>query len=219
MPTSVRDRLACTWEPIYLLTRSPDYYFDLDAIRVPHRSTGPKPKPAEPEIERRPRVVPEWQGPLAGKNDGLDQLKARGLAGHALGKNPGDVWQLATSSHRGAHFATYPETLVEQPIRAGCPERVCVTCATPWRRHLARSIGHLAVTGELAAACDCTANWRPGVVLDPFIGSGTTAVVAERLGRSWLGIDINADFADMTRNRVQRHRSPGHVESGGAEAA
>ena len=39
MPSSVKDRLSCTWESIYLLTRSRHYYFDLDAIRIPHRTT------------------------------------------------------------------------------------------------------------------------------------------------------------------------------------
>jgi DNA modification methylase len=199
MPTSVQDRLACTWEPIYLLTRSGAYTFDLDAVRVPHRST---PSKRTPPPDRAPRIVPAWQGPLAGKNDGLDRMKADGRPGHVLGKNPGDVWQIATSSHRGAHFATFPEALVERPLLAGCPEKVCLTCGTPWRRSAPRTIGHLAVAGELEPLCACGASWRPGIVLDPFIGSGTTAVVAERLDRDWIGIDINGDFAEMTRRRV-----------------
>lgn len=204
MPTSVADRLACTWEPIYLLTRTATYHFDLDAIRVPHRSTGSK-RTVRPE--RAPRVVPQWQGPLAGKNDGLDRMKADGRPGHRLGKNPGDLWSVATSSHRGAHFATFPETLVERPIRAGCPQKVCATCGAPWRHVAGRIVGHLAVTGELTPACGCGTAWRRGVVLDPFIGSGTTAVVAERLGRDWVGIDINAEFAEMTRQRVATART------------
>lgn len=203
MPSSVADRLACTWEPIYLLTHSGRYFFDLDAIRVPHRTTRSK-RRATPG--RTPRVVPEWQGPLAGKNDGLDQMKAAGRAGHRLGKNPGDVWQIATSNFRGAHFATYPEALLEQPIQAGCPLRVCTGCGRPWRRVASRIVGHLAVAGELRAECACGAPWRRGVVLDPFIGSGTTGVVAERLERDWIGIDINEDFAQIARQRIDTER-------------
>jgi DNA modification methylase len=203
MPSSVTDRLACTWEPIYLLTRSARYNFDLDSIRVPHRSTR-TPKTRRPEP--RPRVVPEWQGPLAGKNDGLDRMKADGRPGHRLGKNPGDVWSVATSSFRGAHFATFPEALVERPILAGCPAKVCQVCGMSWRRVVSRAIGHLALIQELRATCGCGAPWRRGVVLDPFIGSGTTALVAERLGRDWIGIDINRDFAQLSRSRIIRAR-------------
>jgi len=61
MPTSVRDRLALTWEPIYLLVRSKHYSFDLDAVRVPHRS--------QPGVRRQPSPRPgrpSWAGPLAG---------------------------------------------------------------------------------------------------------------------------------------------------------
>ncbi|MFV0318359.1 MAG: DNA-methyltransferase [Microthrixaceae bacterium] len=220
MPTSVRDRLACTWEPIYLLTRSGRYHFDLDAIRVPHRTARTR-RTKRPK--RAPRVVPEWQGPLAGKNDGLDRMKADGRPGHARGKNPGDVWSIATSSYRGAHFATFPEQLVERPILAGCPPKICTNCGAPWRQAAGRIVGHLAVTGELEAACGCGAPWRRGVVLDPFIGSGTTAVVAERLGRDWIGIDLNADFAELARSRIvssrKRRNKPEQAETDEVQAA
>lgn len=203
MPSSVKDRLATTWEPIYLLAISPTYYFDLDAIRVEHRSIR---KPNGQEEDAKPRLVPEWQGPLAGVNDGLDRLKARGQVGHSLGKNPGDVWRRATSNYRGAHFATFPEKLIEPAILAGCPARVCVSCGEPWARKVAKSLGHLAVAGELKVGCGCGGWWRRGVVLDPFMGAGTTAVVAERLGRDWVGIDLSEDFARLARKRLERHR-------------
>jgi site-specific DNA-methyltransferase (adenine-specific) len=92
---------------------------------------------------------------------------------------------------------------VERPLLATCPERVCLTCGQAWQRErVARSVGHLAVVGDLRPACRCGAVWQPGVVLDPFIGSGTTAVVAERLGRDWLGIELNPNFAMVAEQRV-----------------
>ena len=204
MPASVKDRLTCSWEHVYLLTRSRRYHFDLDAIRIPHRSRQPK----EHDIPaRRPRIVPEWQGPLAGTNDGLDRMKAQGITGHSLGKNPGDVWTIASSNYRGAHFATFPEELVRRPIQAVCPERVCTSCGAPWSRAKARTIGHLAVIGELLATCTCGADWQPGLVLDPFMGSGTTAVVAERLGRRWLGIELNPEFVRLAEARIAAART------------
>lgn len=198
MPTSVNDRLNTTYEVIYFLVRSPRYYFDLDAIRLPHRSR----RPSSRRVSNSPTDRPDWSGPLAGSNSGLDRLKARGQVGHPLGKNPGDVWQVATGPSRHGHHATFPERLIERPIRASCPARACMACGRPWRRQAAERLGHLAVMGELEPGCTCGRAWRAGIVLDPFVGSGTTAVVAERLGRDWLGIELRPEFAALAERRT-----------------
>src|SRR5882672_173480 len=67
-------------------------------------------------------------------NRGLNGLKAEGRVGHPLGKNPGDVWTLATAGYRGAHFATFPLGLIERPLLSTCPEKVCAGCGVPWVR-------------------------------------------------------------------------------------
>jgi len=206
MPTSVRDRLSCTHEVVYFFVRERRYFFDLDAVRVPHLS-----KLAHPAAGRVSWSVPEeWRGPSTGSNTGLDRLKSEGLVGHPLGKNPGDVWQLATAGYRGAHHAVFPEKLIERPLLATCPEKVCGRCGKPWMRGRVRTLGHLAVAGEFAPTCDCRAAARPGLVLDPFFGSGTVAAAARRLGREWLGIELNPDFAKLANERLSRveQRSP-----------
>jgi site-specific DNA-methyltransferase (adenine-specific) len=203
MPTSSRDRLACTWEPVYLLTRQGRYHFDLDAIRQPHRS---RVKARGQPLTRPERAA--WAGPLAGDQYGLDALKGRGLVGHPLGKNPGDVWRLATSNYRGGHHATFPERLVEPCLLAGCPTWTCMACGRAWRRREPqRQLGSLALMGQFEPACGCRADRRPGLVLDPFIGSGTVAVVAERLERDWLGIELNIGFARQAMQRVAAARA------------
>jgi site-specific DNA-methyltransferase (adenine-specific) len=204
MPTSVQDRLACTWETVYFFTKSRSYFFDLDAIRTPHRG---QVAPAGPRRTRRSWSVPDdWRGPLSGSNGGLDRLKAAGISGHPLGKNPGDVWTIATAGYRGAHHAVYPTRLIERPLRASCPERTCSACGAPWLRPRTRTKDRL--TGrlaDLAASCECPGSeYRPGVVLDPFMGSGTTAIAAEALGRRWIGIELNEGFADLARERIAR---------------
>jgi site-specific DNA-methyltransferase (adenine-specific) len=200
MPTPVRDRLSCTWEVVYVLVRQRDYFFDLDAVRVPHTT---KKKPATPK--RGWSVPPAWRVSTS-TNSGLDALNAEGRVGHPLGKNPGDVWSLPTASYRGAHHAVFPLSLAERPIRAGCPARRCASCRAPWRQSTIRRLGHLAVRGDLQPTCACGASWERGVVLDPFIGSGTTAIAAERLGRNWLGVELNPAFAQLAEERIAKTR-------------
>jgi DNA modification methylase len=199
MPISVTDRLACTYEVVFVLATQPRYFFDLDAIRVPHRS-----RIGRPYMARRPEEG--WRGPNSDTATGLDALKASGRVGHPLGKNPGDVWTIATSSFRGAHHATFPLNLATRAIQAGCPEARCRRCRLPWRRRLIRRLGGIATRAALAPTCQCHAPSEPGLVLDPFIGSGTTAVAAEDLGRDWLGIELNPEFAAMTERRIAEAR-------------
>ncbi len=204
LPSSVRDRLTSSWEALYVFTKEPRYYFDLDSIRVPHSGTSTyKPNPRY----LRPRDREVWCGPNGSNASGLTLLKARGIVGHPLGKNPGDVWQLASSNYRGAHHATFPVTLAERVIRAGCPEARCVTCRRPWMRQLIRAVGGTALRGALGPGCDCDSPSEPGLVLDPFFGAGSTAVAAERLGRDWLGIELNPDFAELGERRIQDARA------------
>jgi len=210
MPASVRDRLVSSWEHVYLLTRAESYFFDLDAIREPYRSTSPLTENAPGEkSETRdhhgdPRFKysgarPTWAGPYAGSNGGLH----RKLPRHPLGKTPGDVWTVATASYRDAHFATFPERLIERPLLATCPARVCQMCGRAWKQ----SSG---VPTE--PACSCQAAWRPGIVLDPFMGAGTTGVVARRLGRDYLGIEVNPTYLALAVSRIAASGGAGRTE-------
>ncbi|WP_280351510.1 DNA-methyltransferase [Nocardia abscessus] len=204
MPVSVRDRLACTYEFIYVLAKQPDYYFDLDAIRAPHRS-GPSKGHAIKQ-----RSTDDWRGPNSDSAVGLDVLKREGRVGHPLGKNPGDVWQLATANFRGAHHAVFPVHLASRAIQAGCPELRCTSCRRPWRRRVIRLLGGKAMRTAASATCHCDAPNEPGLVLDPFIGSGTTAVAAEQFSRTWCGIELNPDFARLAIERIETARVNRH---------
>jgi site-specific DNA-methyltransferase (adenine-specific) len=200
MPNSVQDRLTTSWEPFYLLVRSARYWFDLDPIRVPHRTQRRRPRSRRGPEPHRPEAppIPTWAGPLAGNQSGLPALKASGLPGHPLGKNPGDVWLIPKNSRRGStHHAAFPTELVERPILASCPSRTCTACGRGWRPGPGRAI---------RPDCGCGADHRPGLVLDPFMGSGTTALASESLGRDWLGIELNPAFAAEALSRLQQRR-------------
>lgn len=198
LPQSARDRLSPTYEVVVFATKRRRYFFDLDAIRVPHRSVA---------RAGRPQAAGQT---YQGGNDGLAALKRAGRVGHRNGKNPGDVWTLATAVDRLGHQATFPEALVARPILATCPERICVQCDAPWRRpvrvltvHTDEGSRAVREVGELVR-CDCFAPSRPGVVLDPFFGTGTVGVVAERLGRDWLGVELNPAYAALARQRLRQ---------------
>jgi site-specific DNA-methyltransferase (adenine-specific) len=206
IPSSVEDRLSCTYEFVFLCTKQPRYYFDLDAIREPattpvgrgrQSSTSYPPDTAVPYIGRAPRVD---------LNQGLQTLKAAGQQSHPLGKNPGDVWSLATANYRGAHFATFPVELVRRPLLSTCPERVCTACGTPWRRATQIIHGRKLATGPLQAGCQHPP-WRPGRVLDPFLGTGTVAIAAETYRRDWLGIELNPEYAQLAEQRLATWRA------------
>ena len=180
LPSSVSDRFTLTYEWVYFLVRQEKYHFDLDAVREPHRT-----QPSRPRRDAQ-AGRPEWAGTLAGTLGGLRS----GTGRHPLGKNPGDVWQIATKGFKGAHFATFPPELVRRPILVSCPALVCTQCGQ----------GQKVRTGCLS--CNCHAPARRGLVLDPFFGTGTVGMVARDLGRDWLGIELNPTFARMAEERL-----------------
>lgn len=124
LPEAVKDRPTKSYEHIFLLSKSPHYYYDAAAISEP-------------------------------------------VAPVTVERNKRDVWSVSTNSHRGyGHFAMYPERLIEPCILAGSPEQ--------------------------------------GLVLDPFFGSGTTGAVCKRLSRRYLGIELNPEYCETAKTRIQQ---------------
>jgi len=194
LPSPVLDRLTNTWEYVFHLVRQRDYFYDLDAIREPLRS---RPKTTAARKDDR------GLGQLAAPRTGLARMALEGRSGHVLGKNPGDSWVLPTGRRVGGHVATFPEALVRRPILATAPAQVCTSCGRPWRRskRRVRFLGNQPQTRPLVP-CGCMRPTRPGLVLDPFAGSGTTLKVARSLGRDGLGIELSPEFAALARKRA-----------------
>ena len=176
MPESVRDRCTKSHEFIFLLSKSPRYYFDAEAISEPiaGRSTrrylqnieaqkGSDRQPGKTN-ETMKAVLPRFGGKKYIEHNDGDGRKTGNVFIPSLRRNKRDVWSVSTAGFKGAHFATFPEKLVEPCVLAGCP------------------------TG--------------GVVLDPFMGSGTTGAVAKRLWRSFVGIEINHEYMSLAEKRI-----------------
>jgi site-specific DNA-methyltransferase (adenine-specific) len=166
MPSPTRSRPTTDHEYVFFFAKASDYYYDADAIREPHVTF------TENSRMRGGRRHFGVRGgtPENGKNSGSSNLHDGrwDQAFHPLGRNKRTVWSIPLSKFRGAHFAVFPEPLVELCIKAGCP--------------------------------------AGGLVLDPFLGSGTTAVVARRLGRHYLGIDAAREYCALARRRLKAAR-------------
>lgn len=113
MPESVKDRCTRSHEYIFLLSKSPNYYFDSDAIKEPAVNTR---KPGRKITDTR-----ETHG-TGGGNSGINNLMARYHNGEMpTHRNKRSVWTVTTKPFKGAHFATFPIDLIEPCILAGCP--------------------------------------------------------------------------------------------------
>ena len=166
-----------------------------------------------------------------GFNDRWDSMSKEEQ--QAMGANKRTVWSIATQPYKGAHFATYPEKLVEPCILAGTSEKgVCGKCGVPWERVVEPTEAYKKTLDEAKdekwytsltnnthgnkglsttvnyqttgwqPTCDHDSEPVPPTVLDPFCGSGTTGVVALRHGRSFIGIELNPEYIELTRRRI-----------------
>ncbi|MCW3657577.1 site-specific DNA-methyltransferase [Burkholderia cenocepacia] len=193
MPESVRDRCTKAHEYMFLLSKNERYYFDQEAILEPvspntharlsqnvqaqigsERANGGAKSNGNMKAVGR-KVYP---GNGVGFGHGFDavpkgRVKNNASFDEAMAimptmRNRRSVWHIPTQSYSGAHFATFPEALVEPCVLAGS---------------------------------------RPAdVVFDPFFGSGTTGQVAQRLGRRFVGCELNPDYESLQRDRL---RQPG----------
>jgi hypothetical protein len=161
---------------------------------------------------------------------------------NAIGKNPGDVWTISTSSYKGAHTAVYPKELVSRMLMPG-PREVCTICGKPKaltsfkagisEEDIPKSWG--AIDGDYEGksvkdynngaqtpsdikrriiqnaqtpvqkviwkGCDHN-SYKAATVLDPFLGSGTTFIMAQYLKLNAIGIDVNGTYIEQIKKRT-----------------
>lgn len=191
MPESVRDRCTKSHEYIFLLSKSPRYYFDGKAIAEPiAKSTKKRLSQNIEEQKGSSRAYSKTNGPMkacAPRYGGnkytatpsvFYRTKSNGLYTHCIPKrNKRSVWVVSTKPFKGAHFATYPDTLILPCVLAGSRDG--------------------------------------GTVLDPFCGTGTTIQVAAQCGRNGIGIEINTGYETLIKARVKEYERilPEEVEN------
>ena len=116
MPESVKDRCTKAHEYIFLLSKSPRYYYDYEAILEPISDKSLKRAEYGWDCDR-----PSTKNASLG-GDGIHTEKMGERFVNPKGRNRRSVWTITTSPYKGAHFATYPPELIEPCILAGCPE-------------------------------------------------------------------------------------------------
>ena len=240
MPESVTDRPTKSHEYLFLLTKNKKYYYDADAIREDA-------KDAESYSGRKfrgPKAILEARA-RPGSSQTID--KGCPADGKTYAKvNKRTVWTIPTQSCTEAHFATFPEKLVEPCIKAGTSEKgCCPECGAPWIRIVKKSGG---TTGEswhdhendigiganqtrngvpLATfkgqkekenpytvqtigwepSCDCGGDPPiPCTVLDLFGGAGTTGLVAYKLRRHYILIELSQDYVEIATKRIKKEK-------------
>jgi len=208
MPSSVKDRFTVDFEKIFFFTKSKKYYFKTQY---------------EPAIS---------EGRTNNSRTTHKEYQMHNIYTVTDKRNMRSVWRIATKPYKEAHFATYPEALCETPIKAGCPEFVCKKCGkarekvyskaektrdVEWhpekygiddegtkrlgRMQPSRSVYR--TTKELGYTdCGCNAGWEGGIILDPFIGSGTTAVVAIKQNKKYIGVELNSKYIELAQKRI-----------------
>lgn len=165
MPSSATDRFTVDFEKIFFFTKQGKYFFNqiIEPYTSPvNRWGGEKVRAYSGKYSIED--AEKFNSPRARNMRPNYPERERELRSNPEGKNKRTVWSINTESLSDEHFAAYPESLIEIPIKSGCPE--------------------------------------DGIVLDPFIGSGTTGIVARKLNRNYIGIEINPDYCKMSERRI-----------------
>ncbi len=175
LPESVKDRPTKAHEYIFLLSKSPQYFYDAAAISEPAKFPDGPNSPASINSEygqgftRRASSGNVERKPATARGCPQDRV-AGSVPWEGDRANKRTVWTVSTKPYPGAHFAVFPSELIEPCILAGS---------------------------------------QPGdIVLDPYMGSGTTAAAAEHLARGWFGCEINPQYLELQRQRLEQRALP-----------
>jgi hypothetical protein len=225
LPESVTDRVRRSHEQWFHFVRSPRYFAAVDTIREgyegkPQRRGGTDHQVGEYVGRNKQTLRKQWDEPSAGTNP-LGKLPG---SVWTVATQP-----LKVPAELGVdHFAAFPMEWPRRIILGWSPSGICTACGEGRRpvadvqhvKHYAGGSkgvrnGHrrpedatprtnplYTITGEACACPDTTAPTRPSVIVDPFGGTGTTALVAHAYGRHGVSVDMSADYLRLARWRT-----------------
>ena len=163
MPEACRDRPTRSYEHVFLLTKSPRYYYDYEQMAEPMK-----------EVSKKRYIRGRSEDNKYLKEDAgisVQKINKARKYGQYKGdnipqfRNKRDIWTINTVSFRGNHYAAFPPKLAEICMIAGCP--------------------------------------KGGIILDPFLGSGTVGFVALIQDRKYIGIELNEEYCKLAKKRIE----------------
>ena len=195
MPSSAKDRFTVDFEYLYFFTKQGEYYF-------------------EQQLEPYTEPMDRWGGDkLVAKGNsqwdsgtGQSSYRDRNMRPNPEGRNKRCVWKIPTSPSNweycnncdtifiGKDRSRIRKYKIEETEMRECP--IC-NSTEDWESHFAMYPEELCIT-PIKAGCP-----EGGVVLDPFMGSGTTAVVAHKLGRNWIGVELNHTSVSISKKLIE----------------
>lgn len=163
MPEACKDRPTRSYEHIFLLSKSPRYYYDYDSLAEPMKEVSKK-----RYVRGRSKENKYLNENSGSKIQKINEARKYGqYKGDNIPqfRNKRDIWTINTTSFRGNHYAAFPPKLAEICMIAGCT--------------------------------------KGGIILDPFIGSGTVGLIALLHNRKYIGIELNEEYVDLARKRIE----------------
>ena len=220
MPESVRDRSTSAVEYVFHLTKAATYFYDQEAGRVVSGANPIGVVHMDGRQLKQESIGRRTEASTLGTN-----------YADLAGRNLWNWWNdISSSPLADSHYATMPQDLARRCIRLGSSEYgVCPKCSAPWQRILDRKQvkrprpnDHVKRTGENGTGnscantvagvtvqskgweptCKCGTGIVPALILDPFSGAGTTALVANQLGRRAIGLELNPEYVTLSKRRL-----------------
>jgi len=176
MPQSAGDRFTVDFEKIFFFVKqSKGYFFNQQLVEATgydgrkdiYLKKSNKYDASYNAGVKKPK--PRWRfknlQDKGQKSNTMHKNRANGIPDKLYPvRNMRAVWSINTKPFGAAHFAVYPEKLVERMIKSGSPER--------------------------------------GIILDPFMGAGTTAITALKLNRDFIGFELNPEYVKIANDRL-----------------
>ena len=214
LPDGAKDRPTREHEYIFLLTKSAKYFYDYYA--------------GLEDTNEQPGGIQSFG---AKDQKGTYRMDQNRTFEHYGKRNKRSVWRTPVASFKGGHFATFSQKLIDPCVCMSTSEKgCCVDCGTPWERKFEKK--KIKITKEYSKNysenldvfsgmevdqyqlklvengweknCDCkTDKTKPCLVLDPFSGMATTGLSAFKYNQSYVGIELNPDYLDMSTKRLK----------------